>query len=192
MLTIKSSVLAALIVVAPLSFAELFIYEAANGNRIVSDKPLRQVKLPMLSFGEPGDALYQEQSATLNTQYDALIKQASMLYGVDFALIKAVIRAESAFDPLAVSNKGAQGLMQLMPLTSERYAVNDPFNAKDNIDAGTRHLRYLLNVFNQNTAWALAAYNAGEGAVREYAGIPPYTETEFYVQKVLGWYGDYQ
>jgi soluble lytic murein transglycosylase-like protein len=175
-----------------ISKAEIFVYRADNGQRIVTDKPMRQVDMQLISFGEPGNSLFSQSSAGTDNQYDALIKQASLLYGVEFELIKAVVRAESAFDPMAVSHKGAVGLMQLMPATATRFGVTDSTNPKQNIFAGTRYLRYLLNIFNQNTAWALAGYNAGETRVREYGGIPPYKETENYVQKVLAFYAQYQ
>ena len=98
--------------------------------------------------------------------------------------MKAVIKTESAFDQWAVSSKGAQGLMQLMPSTARRFGVSDPFNARQNIFAGTRYLRILLDLFQGDVDLALAGYNAGENAVRRYGGIPPYRETRNYVRKV--------
>ncbi len=106
-------------------------------------------------------------------------------HGVDPALVHAVIDAESAFNPWAVSRKGAQGLMQLMPRTASALGVRDSFNPRDNIEGGVRHLRYLLDRFPGNVSFALAAYNAGEGTVDYYGGIPPYPETQQYVQKIL-------
>src|SRR5262249_42806105 len=106
-------------------------------------------------------------------------------HGVDPALVHAVIDAESAFNPWAVSRKGAQGLMQLMPRTASALGVRDAFNPRDNIEGGVRHLRYLLDRYPGNVSLALAAYNAGEGAVDYYGGVPPFPETQQYVQKIL-------
>jgi hypothetical protein len=113
------------------------------------------------------------------------IRETAMRYGVNPALVEAVIRIESAFNPWAVSRKGAQGLMQLMPRTASALGVRDAFNPRQNIEGGVRHLRYLLDRYPGNVPLALAAYNAGEGAVDSYGGIPPYAETQQYVQKVL-------
>ncbi len=113
------------------------------------------------------------------------IRDTAERYGVSAILVEAVIRVESAFNPWAVSRKGAQGLMQLMPRTASALGVRDSFNPQQNIDGGVRHLRYLLDRYPGNVSLALAAYNAGEGAVDYHRGIPPYAETRQYVQKVL-------
>jgi soluble lytic murein transglycosylase-like protein len=113
------------------------------------------------------------------------IEEASQQYGVDPKLIQAVIHVESNFDPQAISPKGAQGLMQLMPQTARELQVVDPFSPRDNIVGGARYLRYLLDLFNQDLSLALAAYNAGPEKVNLYHGVPPYLETRTYVQKVL-------
>jgi soluble lytic murein transglycosylase-like protein len=126
-------------------------------------------------------------------RYDEYIKKASDKYGVDYALIKAVIKAESNFNHLAVSPVGAQGLMQLMPQTAASLQVDDSFHPENNIDGGVRYLRYLLRLYNGNLSLALAAYNAGEGAVARYKNrIPPYRETQTYVQRVLEYYEQYR
>ena len=118
-----------------------------------------------------------------------LIRSAADRYGVDARLVEAIIAVESAFDPGAVSPKGAMGLMQLMPGTADRYAVNNPFDPMQNIAGGIRYLRDLLVRFQGDLQWALAAYNAGERAVDLHRGIPPYQETRSYVTKVLRHYG---
>jgi len=120
------------------------------------------------------------------SDYDTIINTAAMLYAVDPSLIKAVIKTESNFDPNAVSNKGACGLMQLIPETAERFSVTDIFDPRQNIYGGTEYLSYLLNLFHGDTELALAGYNAGENAVIKYDNqIPPYKETQNYVKKVM-------
>ena len=117
--------------------------------------------------------------------YDHLIVKAADKHNVDYALIKAVIKAESDFDPGAVSRKGAMGLMQLMPGTASDYRVDNSFDPWSNIEGGVRHLRYLLDQYRGNLALALAAYNAGEASVQKYNyQIPPYQETQTYVKRV--------
>lgn len=123
--------------------------------------------------------------------YGHIIKQAAGRFGVDPALVKAIIKAESAFDHQSVSSKGAQGLMQLMPQTVKDMDVKDPFNPEENIFGGTRYLSLLLDKFNNNKKLALAAYNAGPEKVKEYNGIPPFIETKNFVKKVLQFYQEY-
>ena len=118
-------------------------------------------------------------------QYTTEIREISSRHGVDPTLVEAVIRAESAFNPTAVSRTGARGLMQLMPKTAVALGVRDSFNPRENIEGGVRHLRYLLDRYPGNVALAVAAYNAGERAVDAHRGIPPYAETQQYVQRVL-------
>jgi len=117
-------------------------------------------------------------------EYDTHILAASRAFGVDADLIKAVIQIESEFDRLAVSSKGAQGLMQLMPFTARRFGVVDPFDARQNIFGGVQYLRVLLDLFQGDVDLALAGYNAGENAVLRHNGIPPYKETQRYVRKI--------
>lgn len=125
-----------------------------------------------------------KQSASRNRNaYDDMIRAAAGRHNLDFGLVKAVIHTESGFDPDARSGPGAQGLMQLMPATARRYRVADVWDPAQNIEAGSRHLRYLLNRYGE-VPLALAAYNAGEGNVDKYGGIPPFPETRDYVQRV--------
>jgi soluble lytic murein transglycosylase-like protein len=119
------------------------------------------------------------------TGVDATIKAAATRYGVREDLIAAVIEAESQFNPRAVSPKGAQGLMQLMPATAARLGVQDPFDPHENITGGVRHLRFLMDRFDNDIPRALAAYNAGEKAVRDHGGVPPYRETRDYVRRIM-------
>ena len=116
--------------------------------------------------------------------YDTIIKAAAHEYQLDPDLVHAVIRAESGYDPLSTSSAGAQGLMQLMPQTGATLGVTDPYDPEQNVRAGARYLSGQLRSFG-DLELALAAYNAGPGAVRRYSGIPPYAETQQYVQRVL-------
>jgi hypothetical protein len=115
---------------------------------------------------------------------EKLVREAAERHNVDPALVRAVIETESNWNPSAYSRKGAAGLMQLIPTTGQRYGANDLFNPQQNIDAGVRHLKWLLERYNGNLDLALAAYNAGEGAVDRAHGIPAFRETRNYVQKV--------
>ena len=125
-------------------------------------------------------------------KYDPEIWKASQKYNVDYNLVKAVIKAESNFNPKAVSRAGARGLMQLMPETASRMSVPNIFNPRDNIEGGVRYFRYLLYLFNNDLRLSLAAYNAGENIVAQLGTIPPYRETVEYVQKVLDFYQHYR
>jgi hypothetical protein len=122
--------------------------------------------------------------ASANTAFDLHINAAAALHGVSRDLVRAVIQVESAFDSRAVSTAGARGLMQLMPATARRLGVTDSFDARQNIFAGTRYLRILLDAYREDVSLAAAAYNAGENAVARYGGIPPFRETQDYVRKV--------
>ncbi|HJW14518.1 MAG TPA: lytic transglycosylase domain-containing protein [Thermoanaerobaculia bacterium] len=121
--------------------------------------------------------------------YDDVITRAARSNSVDPKLVKSVMLIESAFDPRAVSRKGAQGLMQLMPETAERYGVRNVFDPAENVRGGARYLAYLLGLYAGDTTRALAAYNAGEAAVARYGGVPPFEETRLYVRKGLAAYG---
>lgn len=124
--------------------------------------------------------------------YDNIILKAARAFGVDHALIKAVIHAESSFNPNAVSSKGARGLMQIMPRNNASLNISNPFDPSQNIMGGTRYLKRLLIRYNEKLALALAAYNAGPSAVDKYKKIPPYEETQTYVQRVMSLYSRYK
>jgi len=121
----------------------------------------------------------------INPIIDRAISDASIAHGIDANLIRAVIRAESSYNPFAVSSAGAMGLMQLMPGTARSLGVTDPFDIWQNVNAGTEYLSRMLNRFNGDIELALAAYNAGAGAVERHGGIPPFAETQTYVPRVL-------
>ena len=121
-------------------------------------------------------------------ELDRIIRQVARRHGLDAELVRSIIRAESNFDPLAVSDKGASGLMQLMPATASAYRVQHVFDAEENVEAGVRYLKHLMGEFNRNLMLVLAAYNAGPTAVRNYQGIPPFAETRNYIQQVLQFY----
>ncbi len=127
-----------------------------------------------------------------HNRYDGLIGEAARLYQLPEHFIRAVMRVESDFNPTVVSRAGAMGLMQLMPQTARSMGVSDPFDARQNILAGARYLRILANRFKGDIILTVAAYNAGEGAVEKYDGIPPYKETQRYVRRVLQHYYAYR
>ena len=126
------------------------------------------------------------------SRYDGLIGDAARLYQLPESFIRAVMRVESDFNPSVVSRAGAMGLMQLMPKTARSMGVSDPFDARQNIHGGARYLRILANRFKGDLVLTVAAYNAGEGAVEKYGGIPPYKETQRYVRRVLKHYYSYR
>lgn len=126
------------------------------------------------------------------TRYRAVVRATAQAKGVEPELLHAVIAAESGYNPSALSQKGAVGLMQLMPGTAAQYGVTNPSDPAQNLNAGARHLRYLLGKFDNDMTLALAAYNAGEQAVSQYGNrIPPYPETRAYVQRVLAYYNQH-
>jgi soluble lytic murein transglycosylase-like protein len=127
-----------------------------------------------------------------SNQFDPIIADASKKYGIDAPLIKAVIKAESDFDPNAISNKGARGLMQIMPMNYRLLNVENPFDPNQSIEAGARYLRDMLDRYSGSLNLSLAAYNAGPGAVDRHGGVPPYPETTEYIERVLRYYERYK
>ncbi len=184
-----------LLLLAAPSQAGIYRYEDDNGVIHFTNCP-RDSKFKLyikeskedVEGGPPLPISYAKDS----NRFDHLISEFSGKYRVDFALIKAMIRAESGFNPYAVSRKGAKGLMQLMPGTALRMNVVDVYNPKENIDGGVRYIKYLLSLFNNDLRLSLAAYNAGENLVSELRTIPPYRETVDYIRRVQGYYQSYQ
>lgn len=128
---------------------------------------------------------YNETSGPIfKSKFDKIIIDAAKKFDVDAALVSAVIKAESDFNPREVSNKGARGLMQLMPATAERFGVSNAYDPEANIYAGVRYLRWLLKTFDNNADLAVAAYNAGEGNIWKYNGVPPFRETVTYINRI--------
>ena len=182
------------------SFVSAEVYKWVEPNGVVSysniappaDQDFQVLKFPCYA-ADPKCRSVSWEKVPLNTQaFQNEISSAAQYNAVEESLIRAIIHAESAYQVDAQSPKGAQGLMQLMPATQQELAVTDPFDARLNIDGGTRYLSDLLLEFNGDIDLAAAAYNAGSGAVRKYGGIPPYEETREYVRRVRILYRRYQ
>ena len=169
--------------------AQIYSWRDPSGVLTLSDRPqnaaARVIALPVSA---PQIALSADQiGGRSSPHYEPLIRQHARQQGLRPDLVRAVIQVESAFNPRAVSPKGAMGLMQLMPATARRFGVIDPFNPAENIRAGVSYLRQLLERYDQDEQLALAAYNAGPAAVDKYgSSIPPYKETQNYVRKITG------
>jgi soluble lytic murein transglycosylase-like protein len=142
--------------------------------------------------GTKGSSSSRSKDSARYSRYNSLIDEASRLYQLPESFIRAVMRVESDFNPTVVSRAGAMGLMQLMPKTARSMGVSDPFDARQNVLGGARYLRILANHFRGDLVLTVAAYNAGEGAVQKYNGIPPYKETQRYVRRVLKHYYAYR
>jgi soluble lytic murein transglycosylase-like protein len=173
------------------ALADIFVYIDKEGVMHFSNAPTQAHYRVYMKEG-PGTPIRVEISKPDTDKYDQLIAESCRLHGVDFALVKAIIRAESCFDPYAISSKGAEGLMQLMPETSKRLNVVNPFDPHENIKGGVKHLKYLLDRFNHDLRLSLAAYNAGETTVVEVNGVPNYRETKNYVSEVMRYYREYK
>ena len=171
--------------------ADAYLYQMPDGSRVISDHPLLQTKGKLVRKSDNYKNMgHYAARRTLRAKrqmrlWSYFIYHQSQKYDIDPSLVKAVIYAESYFNPNATSHKGASGLMQLMPATAEMYGVDDLYNPRQNIVAGIKHLKYLLKLYPKNLKHAIAAYNAGESAVDKYKGIPPYRETQGYVKKVM-------
>lgn len=180
-------------------WADIYARTAADGAVTLSNVPTDEgytvlVAAVPQAAGAPAPAARDAvPEVDGKTRYDRVIEDVSRAYGLESALVRAVIAVESSYNPRAVSNKGAAGLMQLMPATAKRYGVADAFDPVQNLSGGAKYLRDLLDMFDDDVSLALAAFNAGEGAVMKYGRrIPPYRETLRYVPRVLDYYRRYQ
>ncbi len=176
-----------------IAHTKIYAYTDEHGIKCFTNIPTGSQRYALVLQSDFGQiSPYSGFLAERRSTYDAIVTEASRTYQVDQALVRAVIHTESAFNPMAVSPKGASGLMQLMPGTAQRYGVRDVFNPTENVYGGVHYLRDLLDTFNNNLSLAVAAYNAGENAVSRYGDIPPYAETNNYVRRVLALQANYQ
>lgn len=163
--------------------AQIYTWRDAAGNLVLSDRP-QDGAARSFAVGTTGFRTTRAPLARRNSTFDDLIAENASVHGVRADLVHAVIQTESAFNPMARSIKGAMGLMQLMPATASQFGVTNAFDPAQNIRAGVAYLKHLLKRYSQNEELALAAYNAGPGAVQKYGAVPPYRETRDYVSKV--------
>ena len=197
-LWIAALVTAGLWLAAGTATAEIYKYVDRGGNIHFTDKPRKRVEGFELLWRSGNDPFYQSFSRIdvsglkrNRTRFTPLIEEVARRHQLRPELLHAVVRAESAYDPNALSRAGAQGLMQLMPATARRYGVDNSWDPLQNLDGGAAYLRDLLEMFDYDLQLALAAYNAGENAVKRYGNqIPPFPETRDYVRKVVSFYRD--
>lgn len=179
------------------AWADIYVFTDDAGTVSLSNVPVdsRYKKLMEITGGdsEKSRSGNAEGNFANKARFEKIISEVASIYGVDQALLHAVITVESGYSPNAVSRKGASGLMQLMPATARRYGVADSFDPVQNLHGGTQYLRDLLKLFNSDVGLALAAYNAGARAVLKHGRrIPPFRETTRYVPRVLAFYKKYQ
>ncbi len=190
----KTALLIVCLFAAPVAgaHARIYSYLDEGGVRHFTDTPdddrYRLLRLSSQEVTRSGDH-YDANVLAKARQYDAIIERAALAAALEPNLLRAVIVVESGFNSRAVSKRGAMGLMQLMPATAARFGVSDPYDPRENVHAGARYLRVLMDLFGHDVRLALAAYNAGENAVQRNGGqIPPITETRAYVPRVLNIY----
>ena len=179
--------LLALCLLAPLASAQVYTYVDENGVTVFTDRKPDTTRYRVRNlgcFGTCRTGVDWNRTPLFNGHFQAEIETVSEVFGVDAALIRAIMHAESWFEPQAVSHAGAQGLMQLMPATAYRFGVANVFDPLDNITGGAAYLAWLLQEFEGDLTRVIAAYNAGENAVRRHNGIPPFPETQEYVRRV--------
>ncbi len=174
--------------------AEIYSYTDKNGVLHFSNAPTSSKYCYAGPESSMHTSIYHFRYYPSNriSTYDDIIREASLHHGLQFELIKAIVHAESSFNPNAISRAGAIGLMQIMPENLNAFGINDPFDPRDNVMGGTRYLKQLMKKYNSDLSLSLAAYNAGPGAVDKYNDIPPYPETKNYVEKVLKYYALYR
>lgn len=181
--------------------AKVYVYVRPDGSKLITDKRNKgkNYKLERSYNTSPYRSSPKSRntapyfSAPIKSQYDALIVNTALKYDLEPSFIKAVVHVESAFDRFALSHAGAMGLMQIMPATAASYSFHrDHFNATRNVEVGVQHMRELMDRYDENKTLSLAAYNAGEGAVAKYDGVPPFAETENYIVKVMNLYKMYK
>ncbi|OGT35719.1 MAG: hypothetical protein A2W28_02225 [Gammaproteobacteria bacterium RBG_16_51_14] len=195
---LRTFLVVAMIAACPsISHADIYKYVDKHGRVLLTDKPdhsgYQRLVKTWKGWVEQKSSGSNQNFAKNREKYAKAIEHVATRYQLPHALLHAVITAESSYNANAVSRAGAVGLMQLMPETARRYGVKDRRNPLDNINGGTRYLRDLLRMFNNNLPLALAAYNAGENAVKEYGNkIPPYSETRTYVNRVIQYYKKYK
>ena len=164
--------------------AQIYAWRDASGNLVLSDRPKDPSARTFAVAGSNRVRTTRRTPGSRSAEYDALIEEHATDHGLNVDLVRAVIQAESAFNPRARSIKGAMGLMQLMPATAAEYGVDDPFDPVQNIRGGVAYLRALLTKYSGNQELALAAYNAGPTAVEKYGTVPPYRETRNYIDRI--------
>jgi hypothetical protein len=178
--------LSTLLVPAAASLADVHLTVRPDGTKVIYNDEVDTRRYRPVQMSD----VWLVRRLSRPSQFDDLIREAALATDLDPQLVKSVMLVESGFNPVARSRKGALGLMQLMPSTARLYGVRNAFDARDNVYGGTRYLTYLLNLYHGDLENTLAAYNAGEGAVEKYRGIPPYDETLLYVHKTLtAYYG---
>ena len=187
--------------ITPAASADIYMSKDAEGNLSFTNRKPENGSATVYMKTSPSAATPragvtpfapQDRDVTRYNRYDEFIRQAATLYQIPEQLVRAVMKVESDYDPRAVSYAGATGLMQLMPETAERMQVKDIRDPRENIFGGVRYLRVLANMFNGDLDLTIAGYNAGEGAVMQYGGIPPYAQTKDYVVKVTSFYRRYR
>lgn len=177
-----------IVMIATPSHASIYLYKDQNGATFMTNKKVKRPGLSLFNIIRNKNFIvtrYKKGTLFNKQQIYTLINKTAKHYNIDPHLFHSLIQAESNYNPHATSHKGAAGLTQLMPDTAKRMGVKDRYDITQNLAGGAKYLKLLLNLYNGNKILSIAAYNAGEGAVKKYNGIPPFKETRNYVKKVL-------